>query len=603
MRSVFLIAAASAAALLAHSTAQAQTIGCEVGVANGGLIPASGTGGGTTFPTAFPPSPGVFALNVPSIPAGATHVTALVLNGLAHTWINDVQFVLTDPSGASHNVVCRPTGSCDFTGGTYTIVPPCTGGLSWPTTCTTTIPPGTYDQFFGTWPGGNLGVNNTVLDSIAAQTGNWTLTVYDWVGADAGSLASFDLCFGTPVAPSAPVAAPTLATPANGANVFGPNVTLTWAAVSCASSYEVDIDGTIYAAPGTSYTYTMSTVGAHTWTARGINGTGAGPWAASRTYNDLGPAPSPCNGQALTTLFASNNGGSAGGQVFFDIDVLTPAGINVAQLDTNTSLAVGTAFTLNVFTKAGTFVGFETNVGAWTQVASGAGISAGTDQPSLVEFPDFLLPQGVTGVALILVGGAHRYTGTSAAPPVTFYANADLTITGGKALNVPWSGTPFSPRMWNGRVRYNCTPPGPVSYCTAGTSTTGCQPTLSGQNLSATFASACSVTASNVDGQKSGILFYSISGQNNSMWCATSTSFLCVKAPTQRTGTQNSGGTAGICDGTLTLDVNAYLSANPTSLGQPFAAGNVVDWQGWYRDPPACKTTQLTDGLEMTVVP
>jgi hypothetical protein len=147
-------------------------------------------------------------------------------------------------------------------------------------------------------------------------------------------------------------------------------------------------------------------------------------------------------------------------------------------------------------------------------------------------------------------------------------------------------------------------PPPPVSYCTAGTSTNGCTPSLSGQNLSATFASACSVTASLVEGQKSGILFYGVSGQNNTVWCATSTSFLCVKAPTQRTVAQNSGGTTGACDGTLSLDVNNYLQVvNPTALGMPFAAGNVIDWQGWYRDPPACKTTQLTNGLEMTVLP
>jgi subtilisin-like proprotein convertase family protein len=147
-------------------------------------------------------------------------------------------------------------------------------------------------------------------------------------------------------------------------------------------------------------------------------------------------------------------------------------------------------------------------------------------------------------------------------------------------------------------------PAGPVAYCTAGTSTTGCQPTISGSaNLSASFANPCSITASGVDGQKFGILFYSVSGQNSALWCATSTSFLCVKAPTQRTPSQNSGGTAGACDGALTLDVNAYMLANPASVGQPFSAGNIIDWQGWYRDPPACKTTQLTGGLNMTVQP
>lgn len=147
-------------------------------------------------------------------------------------------------------------------------------------------------------------------------------------------------------------------------------------------------------------------------------------------------------------------------------------------------------------------------------------------------------------------------------------------------------------------------PAGPVSYCTAGTSTAGCSPTLSGQNLSASFAGACSVTATGVEGQKSGILFYGISGQQGTLWCAASTSFLCVKSPTQRTTTQTSGGTTGACDGTLTIDVNDYLqTVNPGALGTPFSSGNTIQWQAWYRDPPACKTTQLSNGLEMTVVP
>ncbi|MFO1011592.1 MAG: hypothetical protein U1F29_16145 [Planctomycetota bacterium] len=443
--------------------ASAQTIGCELG-GTGGIFPATGTGGGGTYPTTLPTTPGVFTINVASIPGGASVVTEVKLHGLAHTYIGDVHMVLTDPSNVSHTLLYRPAGSCDFTGGDYSIVPSCTGGLSWPATCTTTIAPGAYDQYFGTWASGTLAINNTVLDSIPAVTGTWTLTIYDWAAADVGSLTSWDLCFGTPLVPAAPTAAPTLTTPAAGASVFGPNVNLSWGTVGCAASYEVDVDGVVTPTPSNAFVYT-SAAGVHTWRARGLNGSGAGPWSASQTFTDLGPAPTPCTGMDLLTLFASNNGGSAGGQVFFDVNITNPAGINLAQIDTNTSATIGTAFSMSIYFKPGSFLGSETTAGAWTLLATGGGISAGLDQPSLVEFPDVLVPAGAYGFALVMSASApHSYTGTAATPPVTVYSNADLTITGGAALNVPWTGTPFNPRMWNGRLRYNCTLP-PTAFC------------------------------------------------------------------------------------------------------------------------------------------
>jgi hypothetical protein len=66
---------------------------------------------------------------------------------------------------------------------------------------------------------------------------------------------------------------------------------------------------------------------------------------------------------------------------------------------------------------------------------------------------------------------------------------------------------------------------------------------------------------------------------------------------------QSSGGTAGACDGALTLDFNAYRAANPTSLGAPFFAGQVLDAQAWFRDPGAPKNTNLSSALEFTLAP
>ncbi len=145
----------------------------------------------------------------------------------------------------------------------------------------------------------------------------------------------------------------------------------------------------------------------------------------------------------------------------------------------------------------------------------------------------------------------------------------------------------------------------PTAYCTAGTSTNGCIPAISASaQPSVTFANPCSISVANVEGQKLGLLFYGVnnSGFSPAPWGASS-SFLCVKSPTQRTPAQNSGGTAGACDGGFSLDWNAFQLANPGSLGNPFSAGDKVYAQGWYRDPPSPKTTNLSDAVELTVVP
>ena len=141
-------------------------------------------------------------------------------------------------------------------------------------------------------------------------------------------------------------------------------------------------------------------------------------------------------------------------------------------------------------------------------------------------------------------------------------------------------------------------------YCTAGTSANQCVASISGTgSTSIGTASGLIVNVNGVEGQKQGIIFYGITTAIGNPWALGSTSFLCVKAPSQRTGVQNSGGTLNGCDGTMTLDVFSYLAAHPTALGNPFSAGQNAFFQGWYRDPPSPKTTSLTDGLQVTFVP
>jgi hypothetical protein len=165
--------------------------------------------------------------------------------------------------------------------------------------------------------------------------------------------------------------------------------------------------------------------------------------------------------------------------------------------------------------------------------------------------------------------------------------------------SIPTFGTP------DALIRVDLDPCGTATaYCTAGTTTNGCIPSISGSGTpSASAGSGFTIDIAAVEGQKTGLIFYGITGAQANPWSGTSTSFLCVKQPTQRTATQLTGGTTSICDGTMSLDWNLYLATHPTALGQPFAGGETVWAQGWFRDPPAPKTTNLSDGLQFVVCP
>ena len=160
----------------------------------------------------------------------------------------------------------------------------------------------------------------------------------------------------------------------------------------------------------------------------------------------------------------------------------------------------------------------------------------------------------------------------------------------------------FADRHWKFRIGGNCTP-NPVVFCTAGTSTFGCVAQISASaNPSVSGASGCVVSVANVEGQRSGILFYSLAPLPQP-WCSGGSSFLCVKAPTARTVAQGSGGTLTVCNGALSLDWQAFQVANPGQLGSPWSVGAKAFVQGWLRDPPACKTTTLTNAVELTYGP
>jgi len=145
----------------------------------------------------------------------------------------------------------------------------------------------------------------------------------------------------------------------------------------------------------------------------------------------------------------------------------------------------------------------------------------------------------------------------------------------------------------------------PIVFCTAGTTSHGCVPSIAASGTpSASSGSGFTISVSALEGQRPAMLFYGISnaGFTPSAW-GSSSSFLCVKSPKQRTGVHNSGGANNACNGTFAIDWNAYIASHPTALGVPFASGQHVYAQVWFRDPPSPKTTMLSNALEFVVAP
>ena len=111
-----------------------------------------------------------------------------------------------------------------------------------------------------------------------------------------------------------------------------------------------------------------------------------------------------------------------------------------------------------------------------------------------------------------------------------------------------------------------------VAYCTAGTSASGCQGTLSATGTtSATATSGFTVSAAVVEGQKGGLYFYGQRGRQDNPW-GNGTSLQCVVPPVP--------------------------GQNPL-VGQP------LQLQLWFRDPQdtSSQTTSLSNALEVDVCP
>ena len=144
--------------------------------------------------------------------------------------------------------------------------------------------------------------------------------------------------------------------------------------------------------------------------------------------------------------------------------------------------------------------------------------------------------------------------------------------------------------------------PEPAYYCTAKPNSCGTLPVISSMGTpSSTSGSGFSVSATNTKALKAGLLMYTDSGRGYSPFSGGT---LCLNAaPLKRSiAVIDTSGTPGQCDGTLSIDMNAFasgvLGGNPLpTLSVP---GTQVNCQFWGRDTIA-NGALLSDALEYVI--
>ena len=297
--------------------------------------------------------------------------------------------------------------------------------------------------------------------------------------------------------------------------------------------------------------------------------------------------------QCLTTLFAANGGTSVGGAVYFDVDA--SRAVLVEAMESNFLAPAGTPVGLEVPLRSGTSVGLESSPAGWTLVArdDGTSVSGGWDVPTpIVLDPPARITAGLSGVGLVAIGSGHARTNGTATN--ILHTDGTLTLRLGASSNVPFAGTTFQPRVWNGTLCYR-----PVlgdAVCSPAV------PNSTGAPASIVASGSASVADDDVRltalGVPPGALVLGLASRAtaNVPMPGGSQGTLCLGGSIGRFVQQAAAASPG---GTAVIDVDLAAVPTPTGLVavQP---GESWSFQAWYRDANPGPTSNTSDGLRVT---
>lgn len=261
---------------------------------------------------------------------------------------------------------------------------------------------------------------------------------------------------------------PTSATASSASICEGSSTTLTatgvvgtayWFEGSCATSGQIGTGSTLNVSPTTTTTYYVrnndgqwsANCASVTVTVNPLPTVNAGPDAAvcaglSAALN--GSASSTVSSAAsLSTTFAGGNGQNGN---MFDINVLQ--NITITDFDVNSYAGTGN---FEVYYKAGSYVGSETNAAAWTLLATASNVvsnGAGVATPLNLGLNLSLTAGQTYSFYVTGTNQSVNYTNGTAAGSA-YASNTELIFYEGVGKSYPFGAT-YSPRIWNGTIHY-----------------------------------------------------------------------------------------------------------------------------------------------------
>ena len=160
---------------------------------------------------------------------------------------------------------------------------------------------------------------------------------------------------------------------------------------------------------------------------------------------------------SVTTTTAAGNGQNG---TMFNVVNTSTTPISIGSFDQCFFNTLTSAF-IEIYTKPGTWSGFESAPAAWTLVGSTANFAHGI-APALDALPipvNVTIPAGATQ-AFYITGDANTtiaYTSGVGQLGAVIGSDGNLQVTGGVGKSYPFAATfglPTAGRLWNGRVNY-----------------------------------------------------------------------------------------------------------------------------------------------------
>jgi hypothetical protein len=343
--------------------------------------------------------------------------------------------------------------------------------------------------------------------------------------------------------------------------------------VTCSPSFRSAI--TYCGAAGTTYIFRVG----------GYNG---GSGTAEISITEALP-PSNC----VATAFPDNNGGSVGGAVYFNATF--SQGVIIGALETNTNIAAGTPIVAEVHGRIGTYVGNTSSTAGWMLMGIADGISAGGGVLSSLTFQQpITVPAGTFGIAIVATNFNHRYTNGTATNIAAMSPDGVISLALGAAANVAFTGTAFTPRIWNGGFCYDVNV-GSV-YCSATPNSTGNPALLLVGGSDCVTADSLVLTAASLPANAFGYFLASTTqGSSN---------------PPNSMGTLCLGGDIGRGVGGAILNsgpVGIIRTSSALTLPHPVlgmvqvTAGDTWNYQAWFRDSAGgVATSNFSDAASLT---